>query len=567
MVTTTTYANWKTGDIVNICASITEFCGTTVQSIYANDINVTESPNACNLQYGAQGSCGLHLNNVELTFKLVGFAGSVQSKTCAPQQVYKNLGGVRTNSNGVAALTYTVTDQDRLDYGSASGSGYQYVVMACITNSDGQSTISGQTSIVTYPITIVQNLCHDVTCPDICAGGNLYYQTCDPTDGQCIQGTLKEANSIICTATHYIEWDFGLLDSGFLDFILSNITSLSNWLGTHLPTPPNIVYKKAEYVNGKFRIYVKYTVPTNNYLYSAELYDYSLKLYSPENEVMKLRNNASSFNRLHDTSTSKVYNIDGDINSLSPGWFDWISSGINLPLDTFARIISAVILFMIAGQFGAEFGLWVGIVIGVIAAIVSAYMIYDLIFGTNTTGITDATTPIQRVTIVQEFVDNYVDPAADTLKPQCTCSPTIMPTTTCTVSDMLFYLGARATARYAQCLQAHANEGDATTLCGTVKTTIDSITNNLTNGTITIQQACTQLENNVVTVVKNDVKTVIQKIDCATNIGPGWTWDTKTQKCIQTCNVPAFGQCMDTPLLMCGLLLGGYVIYHIFKKT
>lgn len=39
--------------------------------------------------------------------------------------------------------------------------------------------------------------CQGVTCPDICVGYNLYYQTCNPTLG-CIQGTLKEVNSPIC---------------------------------------------------------------------------------------------------------------------------------------------------------------------------------------------------------------------------------------------------------------------------------------------------------------------------------------------------------------------------------
>lgn len=194
MVTTTTYANWKTGDIINICASINEFCGTTNNYIWVYDINVAQSPNTCTLQFGNQGSCNLHLNNVELTFKLVGYAGSVQSKSCAPQQVYKTLGSVRTNSNGVAAIQYTTTDQDRLDYGSATGSGYQYAIMACITNADGQTVLSSQTSVVTNSITIVKNLCQGVICPDICVGNDLYYQMCNPANGQCIQGALKQTN-------------------------------------------------------------------------------------------------------------------------------------------------------------------------------------------------------------------------------------------------------------------------------------------------------------------------------------------------------------------------------------
>lgn len=533
----TTYKDWKVGDIINICASIDEFCGSYDQFIFAKDINVIKSPETCSLEFGTERGCGLHLNNVELTFRLVKISGSVEGKTCNPQYIYKTIGSGRTNSNGVTGISYTVTEQDRLDYIAAYESGYPYKIIVCITNSDGQSLASGQKSIVTDNITIIQNLCYGVICEDICIGNDLYYQICNPVDGKCDLGTLKETNSIICQSTHYIEYDFSFLPSSFTDFILSNIARLSNWLGTHLPAPSNIIYKKAIYENGKFRMYVKYAPPVESMANLAILYD-----YNPDR--------MSLYNR---------YNIDYRYNYMSPGIFDWITTGAQLLLDSYARIISAIILFLIAGQFAIEFGLGVGIVALVIAAVISYYIIKDIKVGTMTSGTTPEPTPADKVIIVEEFVDKYVDPAADDLTPQCKC-PT--PSATCTVSDMLFYIGGRATARYAQCIHAHENKGDIsrlTAICTeTIKIEIESIKNDLVNGTITVQQACTRLENNIVIVVKEEVKEVIRIIECDS----GYAWNKDTQKCEKICNFPVMGYCLDTPLLIGGLLLGGYILYR-----
>lgn len=186
----TTYGNWQTGDVIRVCASIDEFCGAENQFIYAKDINVTKSPEICSIAYGEERGCGLHLNNVEMTFKLVKVSGSVAEKSCAPQQIYKTIGSVRTNSNGVVTLTYPVIEQDRLDYGSSGGS---YKVMACITNSDGQATYPTQISVVTDPITInPPGLCQGVLCLEpICLNGKLYEAKCDITTGNCIADATK----------------------------------------------------------------------------------------------------------------------------------------------------------------------------------------------------------------------------------------------------------------------------------------------------------------------------------------------------------------------------------------
>lgn len=198
----TTYRDWQVGDVINICTSITEFCGSLGNNfIRVYDINVTKSPDSCNPSLGTGGSCGLHLDNVELTFSLI--KGS-DGANCSVAQKYKTIGSVRTNSSGVARIVHVITEQDRLNYIAAINEGYLYRIMACITNSDGQ-TISTNISEVTDSITIGQNLCYGIICSDVCIGNDLYYQACNPTNGQCIQGTLKEANSLTCQSTHYID--------------------------------------------------------------------------------------------------------------------------------------------------------------------------------------------------------------------------------------------------------------------------------------------------------------------------------------------------------------------------
>lgn len=197
----TTYTGWSVGDVINICASISEFCGTESDFIWVKDINVTKSPDVCTLNFGTGGSCSVHINNVGLTFSLV--KGS-DSANCTVAQTYKTIGSTTTSSNGTAGISYTVTEQDRLDYVTATNEGYFYRVMVCITNSDGQPTTSNRSEI-TAAITIAQNLCAGVTCPNQCIGTDLWQMKCDPATGNCVQDILLEASSLTCTATHNLD--------------------------------------------------------------------------------------------------------------------------------------------------------------------------------------------------------------------------------------------------------------------------------------------------------------------------------------------------------------------------
>jgi len=192
-MTATTYTQWKVGDKINICGSVTEFCGTEYQFIITKDINVTKSPTDCFLDFGTGGSCGLHINNIELTFSIV--KGSPTSN-CVVAQTYNTLGSVRTNSDGAAGLSYTITEQDRLNYISATNEGYFYYVMFCITNGDGQS-VSTSRSKKTNGITIDQSHleCVSGVCTQVTGAGT---NTCN-TPGSVTE--CLTTGSINCTST------------------------------------------------------------------------------------------------------------------------------------------------------------------------------------------------------------------------------------------------------------------------------------------------------------------------------------------------------------------------------
>lgn len=199
----TTYTGWSVGDVINVCASISEFCGTESDFIWVKDINVTKSPDACTLNFGTGGSCSVHINNVGLTFSLV--KGS-DSANCTVAQTYKTIGSVATGANGTAGISYTVTEQDRLDYVAATNEGYFYRVMVCITNSDGQPTTTNRSEI-TGAITIAQNLCAGVTCQDQCFGNDQWAMVCNPATGLCVQDHLIQAGSPACQQpTHRIDF-------------------------------------------------------------------------------------------------------------------------------------------------------------------------------------------------------------------------------------------------------------------------------------------------------------------------------------------------------------------------
>lgn len=521
----------KVGDTVTLCCSIRDFCSQTGNFYHIYDINCSSST-ACNIITVAF-TC-LEPSGQEIVFKWVSNPGS-DIHDCRSSIVLKNIpGSTFTDNNGIASMQYTVTQED-LNIFNLNHTTFD--LMACIVS--GGTIISGIRKYnyndlhVGDDIVIIQNLCATVRCDKpICSGGRLYDPLCDPISGLC----KPDFSKLILDPcpTNYIEYDFSYLPAGFRDFLLTKINNLSNWLIVNLPTPSNIVYKKATYTStsGKFRIYVNYTVPSSSLLYP-----------------------------LH-------YN-NHNINLLSPGVWDWVTSGAQLALDVYARIISSIILFLIAGQFGFEFGLAVGIISFILAGFISIFLIVDIFHQIESPQSVSEPKPSDKVKIIKDFVDNVVVPAANELTPQCAC-PT--PDSSCTVSDMIFYIGGLTTAKYAQCIDAHAQKGDTDTLCtDTIKTKIDNLRNGLNSGTITVQQACIILESDILIPVNQEVDKIITEITCQVD----QTWDKTTQKCIdvgEECWLPGpAGGCIlsaktgKTIAIIGAGVIGVYVLLKVFK--
>jgi hypothetical protein len=200
----TTYTTWTVGDILNICASVEDFCGQQSTSIYLDEINVTKNPDPCTISHNTSGGCGLHIDNIEVTFKLAKALGTECSHG-TPTIVYQPIGVATTDSYGVCGLQYQVTNQDRAHYESSGGN---YKIFATISNAGGQ-LISTENKC-TSNITILQNPCIGITCPpNDCTGFDLYTYTCNPTTGICDR-TLLTPLSPACgyivpsAETHYL---------------------------------------------------------------------------------------------------------------------------------------------------------------------------------------------------------------------------------------------------------------------------------------------------------------------------------------------------------------------------
>lgn len=196
------YTNWKVNDVVNICVSVTAFCGTQVQGLYFGSNAISKYPDICATVPGTS-HCPITIDNVGITFKLV--KGCNNSN--APDIVYRNLGQFYTNSNGQVGVQFTVLSSDLVNYNSSGGS---YQIMMVITDSKGQNIIGGQLSSCTNYITISQSPCTGVTCPpNDCTRFDLYRYSCNPATGACDR-TLLTPLSPACgyvvpaAETHYI---------------------------------------------------------------------------------------------------------------------------------------------------------------------------------------------------------------------------------------------------------------------------------------------------------------------------------------------------------------------------
>lgn len=195
------YTDWKVNDVVNICVSVTAFCGTKNEGLIFGSNAISKNPDVCATVPGSS-HCPITIDNIGITFKLVKGCNN----TNTPTTVYRNLGQYYTNSNGQTGVQFTVLNSDLVNYNSSGGS---YQVMMAITDSKGQDIIGGLSNCTNY-ITISQDPCTGVTCPpNDCTGFDLYTYSCNPATGTCDRTLLTPlspaCNYIVPAAeTHYI---------------------------------------------------------------------------------------------------------------------------------------------------------------------------------------------------------------------------------------------------------------------------------------------------------------------------------------------------------------------------
>lgn len=372
-----------------------------------------------------------------------------------------------------------------------------------------------------YDIWYKEDPCTGVTCSDTCFGADLWIMKCDPLTGACVQDVLKQANSPICSGSHYIEYDFSFLPQSFLNLIASNIVDLSNWLGTHLPIPSNIQWKGAIYSGGRFRIYVIYTPP----------------LQSPV--VMSL---------------------------------EQFPSLISLPamaLSSFAGLIAGLIVFAVAQRLtsvlGPLYSTIIGAALGIVGGLTLSYTIYEFSSGTSSPGTAPPQTSVDKSKNIAEYIKNYVKPFCDQQYPGCATVPA-----TCDQATYRVY--AACVQQVAQCQYDAVLKGDPITTCDPRVQEYKTIDTGLGDGTMTVAEAQQRTTTNN-TTINNYHDYVVQTMTCPS----GQTYDPITQKCVQTsgdCWIAGItpGSCIltastgKTITIIGGVIIGGYLIFRLIKK-
>ncbi len=115
---------FKVGDLLEICASVHEFCGTYGQLYSLDNINIAKFPDACTVFIDScigAGSCCLPLSGLQVEFRFTNYTSPT----------LKTLGTYSTNSNGSAAISYTLTEEDAALFNNNPG----FRVMAYLVGS------------------------------------------------------------------------------------------------------------------------------------------------------------------------------------------------------------------------------------------------------------------------------------------------------------------------------------------------------------------------------------------------------------------------------------------------
>jgi len=115
----------KVDDRLSICVAVHEFCGDQFQQYRVDNIGISKYPDACSVTIDScisPGTCCLPLSGIQIEFKFVAYSTAL-----------KSLGMMTTDSNGIAAMTYQITEADANLYNDNDG----FAVEASFTVSGG----------------------------------------------------------------------------------------------------------------------------------------------------------------------------------------------------------------------------------------------------------------------------------------------------------------------------------------------------------------------------------------------------------------------------------------------
>lgn len=510
------YAAWKVGDVVQICVKVEDFCGTSYQQLYFYSADMQKYPDPCNITCARVNCAYSCLNPADraVSFRSVlnnySALDNAKCSNLSNDRTYRELGVVYTNSQGIATLVHTVTEQDRQDYLNAVSLGGRYDIVCCTND-----PLAVGRAQVFSGVTVQANPCLNVICSDKCFGSDLWAMKCDPTTGQCVQDLISEINSVKCTGTHYIEYDLSFLNTSFLDLIAANLTAISDTLGTYLPFPDNITYVASDYISGKFRIYVKYTPVPGMSLQPAGMSTLALPAMS---------------------------------------------------LSAFAALLAGLIIFILVSRITSILGPWgiaAAALVGVAGAIATAWVVYDLSTGTGTPGTVSKPSREDSLKTVKDYYDTYVAPFCANQHSDCAATPP-----TCDAATMRAYLAC--TQQITLCQYAAATAGDDITICDQRVQEYQDIDTGLATGSLTPQEAKTRTEANN-TTIQNYYTTTQNKVTCAE--GEVYDPTTQKCVPLCCIDLPVIG-CVTTQKTcntlkiagsIAGAVIAGYIIYRITK--
>lgn len=152
------YSDWTVGDVLQICVKVEDFCSVSDQFLYLGSGDMQKYPDACSItciRPGCAYSC-IDTTNRQVRFRSVlnshSVSNDVNCSNVSSDKVYRDIGSVYTDSQGIATLVYTVTEQDRQDYLDTVSLGGSYDIVCCMTD----SLATNAHSVVFTGITVTQ---------------------------------------------------------------------------------------------------------------------------------------------------------------------------------------------------------------------------------------------------------------------------------------------------------------------------------------------------------------------------------------------------------------------------